>query len=125
MSISVHDETRAAALAAAAAIDDKKGLDIVLLDVSDLLVITDVFVIAAGTSRRQVLSLAEETELRLKSIDRRPLRREGIEDGQWVLLDYGDVVIHVFDEDTRAYYELERLWGNAPRIQYEPAPTSA
>lgn len=125
MSISVHDETRAAALAAASAIDDKKGLDIVLLDVSDLLVITDVFVIAAGTSRRQVLSLAEETELRLKSIDRRPLRREGIEDGQWVLLDYGDVVIHVFDEDTRAYYELERLWGNAPRIQYEPAPTSA
>ncbi len=125
MSISVHDETRAAALAAAAAIDDKKGLDIVLLDVSNLLVITDVFVIASGTSRRQVLSLAEETELRLKSIDRRPLRREGVEDGQWVLLDYGDVVVHLFDEDTRAYYELERLWGNAPRIQYEPAATSA
>ena len=90
-----------------------------------MLVITDVFVIASGASRRQVLSLAEEAELRLKAIGRRPLRREGVEDARWVLLDYGDVVIHLFDLETRAYYELERLWGNAPRIAYEPATTGA
>ena len=87
--------------------------------------ITDLFVIASGTSRRHVLTLVEEAELRLKAMERRPLRREGMEDGRWVLLDYGDVVIHVFDEETRAYYDLERLWGNAPRLEFEPAPSSA
>ncbi len=87
--------------------------------------ITDLFVIASGTSRRHVLTLVEETEKQLKDIERRPLRREGMEGGQWVLLDYGDVVVHVFDEETRAYYDLERLWGNAPRLEFEPAPSSA
>ena len=106
---------------AAAAIDDKKGLDITMLDVSGLIVLTDVFVIASGTSRRHVMTLAEETELQLKGIDRRPLRREGMEDGSWVLLDYGDVVVHVFDEETRAYYDLERLWADAPRLTFEAA----
>lgn len=92
-----------------------------LLDVSKLLVITDLFVIATGTSRRHVLTLAEETEAKLKEIGRRPLRREGMDDATWVLLDYGDVVIHVFDEVTRSFYDLERLWGDAPRRQYEEA----
>ncbi len=105
--------------------DGKKGLDICLLDVSELLVITDLFVIASGTSRRHVLTLVEETEQQLKAIERRPLRREGMQDGRWVLLDYGDMVIHVFDTETRAYYDLERLWGNAPRLEFEPAPSSA
>ena len=81
--------------------------------------------IASGTSRRHVLTLVEETELQLKAMERRPLRREGMPDGRWVLLDYGDVVVHVFDEETRAYYDLERLWGNAPRLEFEPAPSSA
>jgi ribosome-associated protein len=92
-----------------------------LLDVSGLIVLTDVFIIASGTSRRHVITLAEETEMQLKVQDRRPLRREGMEDGSWVLLDYGDVVVHVFDEDTRAYYDLERLWADAPRLSFEPA----
>jgi ribosome-associated protein len=86
-------------------------------------VLTDVFVIASGTSRRHVMTLAEETELQLKQSDRRVLRREGMDDGTWVLLDYGDVVIHVFDEETRAYYDLERLWADAPRLSFEPAAT--
>ncbi|MFQ5947663.1 MAG: ribosome silencing factor [Acidimicrobiia bacterium] len=107
------------------AIDAKKGLDVVLLDVSRLLVITDVFVIAAGTSRRHVLALAEEVEERLQAEDRGPLRREGIEDAGWVLLDYGDVVVHLFDEETRRYYELERLWGDAPRLAFQPATARA
>ena len=108
----MHPETTGAAEAAVAAIDDKKGLDIVLLDVSKLLV----FVIATGTSRRHVRSLAEDVEASLKMHDRRPLRREGVEDATWVLLDYGDVIVHVFDGETRAYYDLERLWGDAPRV---------
>jgi len=118
--IPLHPETTVTASKAATAIDDKKGLGVVLLDVSGLLVITDVFVIATGTSRRHVKTLAEETETQLKADDRRPLRREGFEDGTWVLLDYGDVVVHVFDEETRAYYDLERLWGDAPRLAFEP-----
>lgn len=92
-----------------------------MLDVSGLIVLTDVFIIASGTSRRHVITLAEETEMTLKQYDRRPLRREGMEDGTWVLLDYGDVVVHVFDEETRAYYDLERLWADAPRLTFEPA----
>ena len=83
--------------------------------------LTDVFVIASGTSRRHVISLAEEAEMQLKSQDRRPLRREGMDDGTWVLLDYGDVIVHVFDQETRTYYDLERLWADAPRLAFEPA----
>ena len=86
-----------------------------------MLVITDIFVIATGTSRRHVLSLAEEVIDQLKAADRRPLRKEGFEDGQWVLLDYGDVVVHLFDASTRSYYDLERLWADAGRLESEPA----
>jgi ribosome-associated protein len=123
--ISIHEETTSTATAAAAAIEDKKGLDVALLDVSRLLVITDIFVIATGTSRRHVLGLAEEVEAKLKDEERRPLRREGVEDATWVLLDYGDVVVHLFDAETRSYYDLERLWGDAPRVAYESAASQA
>ena len=92
-----------------------------MLDVSSLLVITDLFVIASGTSRRHVMTLVEEVEEQLKTIDRRPLRREGFEDGQWVLLDYGDVVVHCFDPETRDYYDLERLWLDAERLELAPS----
>ena len=78
---------------------------------------TDVFIIASGTSRRHVLTLAEEVEAKLKVIERRPLRREGVEDATWVLLDYGDIVVHVFDLVTRDYYDLGRLWADAPRLE--------
>jgi ribosome-associated protein len=122
--IPLHPETIITAQRAATAIDDKKGLGVVLLDVSGLLVITDIFVIATGTSTRHAKTLAEEVEAQLKANDRRPLRTEGFEDSTWVLLDYGDVVVHVFDEPTRDYYDLERLWGDAPRLEFvtsEPA----
>ena len=123
--ISLHSDTTIAASAAAAAIDDKKGLGVVLLDVSGLLVITDVFVIATGASRRHVKALAEDVEEVLKESDRRPLRSEGLADGTWVLLDYGDIVVHVFDEETRPFYDLERLWGDAPRLDFQPTPSQA
>jgi ribosome-associated protein len=113
-------------LAAATAIDEKKGLDIQLLDVSELLVVTDIFVIASGISNRHVRSLADDVEGKLKAdMTRLPLRREGREYSTWVLLDYGDMVVHVFDQETRDYYQLERLWADAPVIEYEPASAEA
>ena len=106
-------------------IDLKKGIDIALLDVSELLWITDVFVIATGTSRPHVQSLAEEVELKLTIYDRRPLRIEGQREGKWVLLDYGEVVIHIFQPETRDFYGLERLWGDAPRLTWETLASEA
>ena len=118
--ISADKEAITAAEVAAAAIADKKGLSIALLDVSRLVVLTDIFVIATGTSSRHVKSLVEEVEMKLKrDHERRPLRREGEAHGRWVLLDYGDMVVHVFDEETRDYYDLERLWGDAPRLDFD------
>jgi ribosome-associated protein len=106
-------------------LDEKKGQDIVLLDVSELLWITDTFVIVSGGSNRQVQTLAEAVEERLKAEGVRPLRIEGKREAEWVLLDYGDVVVHVFQPATRDYYALERLWGDAPRVEWEPATSEA
>ncbi|MGI9666942.1 MAG: ribosome silencing factor [Acidimicrobiia bacterium] len=106
-----------AARTAAQAIADKKGEDIVALDLSGLLVVTDVFLVASGNSTRHVKTLVDDAEEALRLIDRKPIRREGTDFGEWVLLDYGDLVVHVFDTETRAYYELERLWADAPRIE--------
>ncbi len=106
-------------------LDEKKGIDIVLLDVSELLWITDAFVIVSGTSRPHVQSLAEDVELKLKTEDRRPLRMEGKAEGKWVLLDYGEAVVHVFQPETRDFYGLERLWGDAPRLTWETLASDA
>jgi len=95
---------------------DKKGDNVALLDVSDLLVVTDVFVIGSGTSNRHVRSLADDVEEHLRGLGDRPLRKEGADYGRWVLLDYGDFVVHLFDAETRDFYDLERLWADAPRI---------
>ncbi|MCL1595634.1 MAG: ribosome silencing factor [Actinomycetia bacterium] len=110
-------ESVAAAATAAQAISDKKGVDIAILDLSGLLVVVDVFVIASGTSTRHVKSLVDDVEEALRIGDRKPIRREGKDHGQWVLLDYGDLVVHLFDAETRTYYDLERLWADAPRIE--------
>ena len=124
--ISATSEAIEAALAAASAISDKKGLGIVLLDISELLVVTDIFVIATGTSTRHVRSLSDEVEGQLRAeLSRQALRREGREYSRWILLDYGDMVVHLFDEETRDYYELERLWADAPIIDFEPATAEA
>ncbi|NND84837.1 MAG: ribosome silencing factor [Acidimicrobiia bacterium] len=109
---------------AADALDDLKALGITLLDVGDLLQITEVFVLGTGTSRRHVLSLGEAVADRLREdAGRKPLRVEGGEEGEWVLLDFGDIVVHVFQERPRDFYDLERLWGDAPRIPWEPQPS--
>jgi ribosome-associated protein len=117
------DDAVHAARVAAGAISDKKGENVSLLDLSGLLVVTDVFVIASGTSRRHVKTLAEDAEEALRELDRKPVRREGTEYGEWILLDYGDVVIHIFDQETREYYDLEHLWANAPVIEFEYRPS--
>jgi ribosome-associated protein len=83
-------------------------------------VITDYFVIATGSSDRHVKTVVDEVETALRDRDRKPIRREGETDGRWVLLDYVDVVVHVFAEAERDFYDLERLWLDAPRVSWEP-----
>lgn len=99
---------------AAAAADDKQGTDLVALDVSGPLPFTDVFLLATGRNERQVLSIAEEVEDRLRDAGVDAARREGRSEGRWVLLDFGDLVVHVFHEEERIYYSLERLWRDCP-----------
>jgi ribosome-associated protein len=116
---SVRDDSRATAVAAAQAAAAKQAGDIVILDVRELIVITDYFVIASGSSERQVRTLVEEVERAIRErLERKPVRREGEDGWQWVLLDYVDVVVHVFSDEQREYYDLERLWRDAPRIEW-------
>ena len=102
-------------VAAAAAADDVKATDLALLDVSDLLVIVDVFVLATAGSDRQLKAIGERIEERLRDHGRRPLRREGTPSAGWVLLDFGDLVCHLFLAEQRGLYALERLWADVPR----------
>ena len=92
----------------------------VVLDVRELIVITDYFVIASGTTDRQARTIADEIEKVLASRDLKPVRREGQREGRWLLLDFVELVVHVFVEEDRHYYELERLWKDAPRVRWEP-----
>ena len=109
-------------LAAQAALA-KGAHDPVLLDVSRLIGVTDGFVITSGTSTRQVRTIVEEIERQLKATFGLPApRSEGLEDARWVLLDYGDFVVHVFVDEARDFYQLEGLWGDAPRWDWvEPS----
>jgi ribosome-associated protein len=106
-------------LAAAQAAADKLAHDILLLDVSEQLVITDVFLLASAPNDRQVKAVVDEIEDRLRDLDAKPVRREGAEEGRWVLLDFGDLVVHVQHEEERVYYALERLWKDCPVIPFE------
>lgn len=98
----------------------------VVLDVGDIIAITDAFVIASGTNARQVRTICDEVELALHvEAGVKPRSVEGLADASWVLLDYGDLVVHVFLQETRDFYDLERLWSDAPRIDWGESPTSA
>ena len=113
------DQTRAWAVAAARAADDKKAIDPVVLDVNGILAITDFFVIASASNDRLVESIVEEVEAKVKDGGGpSPLRIEGLSDRQWVLMDYGDLVVHVFLHEGRRFYDLERLWADAPRVEW-------
>jgi ribosome-associated protein len=105
-------------LAAAEAASGKKAERVVILDVSSQLVITDFFVICSGNSDRQVRTIAQEVQQRLaEDHGVKPFRREGEREGQWVLLDYVDFVLHVFQPEDREYYDLERLWADAEKTE--------
>jgi ribosome-associated protein len=104
---------------AAKVADDKKAENIVILDVGDIIGITDAFVIAGASNRRLVVTVAEEIEVAVKAAGGpTPLSVEGLEDAKWVLIDFGPFVVHVFDNETREFYDLERLWKDAPRWEW-------
>jgi len=106
------DLSRAAAAAAA----DKLATTIVGIDVSEHLALTDVFVIVSAESERQVGAIVDEIEDVLRDLKSKPLRREGQREGRWVLIDFGDIVVHVQHDEERAFYELERLWKDCPAL---------
>lgn len=103
---------KVAALVAEAA-EEKKARDVVILDIADISIICDYFVICSGLSSTQVKAIADNVEEKLEQQGIKKLRIEGLKDGHWVLLDFGYVVVHVFQEDDRHFYNLEHLWGDA------------
>ena len=120
------DEIRDWVTTAARAASDKKAEGTIVLDVSDVLSITDAFVITSASNRRQVLTIAEEVEAQVRaSGGPSPLRVEGLSDAQWVLLDYGDFVVHVFLDEVRRYYDLERRWADAPVVEWDEGVKAA
>ena len=108
------DDSQERVRAAAAAALDRKAQNLRVLELTEVSDFTDYFVICDGANARQVSSIAEAVERRLRAEGARPLHLEGVGRGQWVLLDYGDVIIHVFDSERRDLYRLERLWADAP-----------
>ena len=110
-------DPRQLALYLADALDDKKALDIVILDVEELVGYTSYFVLCSGRGERHVQALAEHLRRHLRTEkDLRPMGIEGTDSGRWALLDYGDVVVHIFREDERDFYDLEGLWQDASRL---------
>jgi ribosome-associated protein len=117
-------------LVAARAADSKSGEDIVILAMGELLGLTDAFVITSGRNRRQVRTIVDEVERQVgERRGRRPARVEGLDDARWVLMDYGDFLVHVFLDEARHFYDLEHLWSGAPRLAWDgltpPEPPAA
>ena len=102
---------------AARAADEKLAVDVVVIDVSEQLVITDCFVIASASNERQVNAIVDNVEDRLREAGHKPVRREGTREGRWTLLDYVDVVVHIQHSDERNFYALERLWRDCPLVE--------
>ena len=109
---------------AAKAASDKIAENIVALDVSDLMPLTDIFLLASGRNERQVASIADEIEDKMLEAGQKYLRREGRETGRWILLDFGDVVCHIMHEEDRMYYSLERLWKDCPVVKLDAVPAA-
>jgi ribosome-associated protein len=111
--------SREVAARAARAALAKQATDIVVLDIHELIVITDYFVICTASSNRQVKTVIEAIEDSIRELGEKPTRREGEDEAGWWLLDYIDVVVHVFGEEEREYYDLERLWRDAPTLEWQ------
>jgi ribosome-associated protein len=113
-------ETEDAVMIAAHAASDKKATDLVVLDLRKVASFTEYFVICTGTSTRQVQAISDAVEEALRKNGKRPLHIEGYSSGEWILLDYGDFIAHVFGAASRRFYDLERLWRDAPRVEIKP-----
>lgn len=114
--MTASDRARELVLAAAEAAAEKLATDVIAIDVSEQLVITDAFLLASAPGERQVASIVDAVQERLLALGAKPLRREGERDGRWVLLDYGEIVVHVQHDEERIFYALERLWKDCPLI---------
>ncbi|MGI6144525.1 MAG: ribosome silencing factor [Peptococcia bacterium] len=112
-------ESKEKALLACKAIDDKKGQKIILLELNGISLLTDFFIICSGNSRTQTQAIADNVEKEMKEAGLFLNRREGYAEGRWILLDYGTVIIHIFQEEEREFYNLERLWGDAQITYYQ------
>lgn len=110
------------AIEAARAADDRKAVDIRIMDMRTTLCITDYFVICSGNSERQVRRIEDAIEERLRDKGFKPARREGLKSGRWILLDYLDFVVHVFMQEDRLFYNLEHLWQDVPFVEWRPDP---
>jgi ribosome-associated protein len=114
--VTASDHARELVRVAARAADSKKAADLVALDVSGPLPLTDAFLLASGDNERNVVAIANAVEEALIEIGTKPIRREGRSEGRWILLDFGDLVVHVFHEEDRMFYSLERLWKDCPTL---------
>ncbi len=116
------DDPRRWAFCAASAADDKSGVNTTVIDVGDVLIVTELFVITHGVNSRQVRAIVESVEEQVTSAGGpSTMRIEGADARQWVLMDYGSFVVHVFDAERRAFYQLERLWGDCPTLDWREA----
>lgn len=117
------DRARALALTAARVAAETRGTDVKVLDLRGLTPVFDYFVVATGSSRRQIHAMADEIEKAVKTeLHDRKRGAEGYEEGRWIVLDYGDVMVHLFDADARGYWDIEQLWSDAKRV---PLPSEA
>jgi ribosome-associated protein len=107
-------------LIAVRAAESKKAYDIRVLDLTGITSFTDYFVICTGGNQRQIQAISDEVNLKLKQQGQRPLSLEGYDQGEWILADYGDFLVHIFSEKARQYYDLERLWRNAKAVEIPP-----
>ena len=112
------------AIIAAKALDEKKGKEIAAIEVTEQTTLADYFVIATGTSNTQITALCGAVEEKLSQLGEEPLHREGYRNGTWVLLDYGSVAVHVFSEDARDFYSLERLWRDGKEVDLSDVLTA-
>jgi ribosome-associated protein len=119
-STSLKTNAETVAIVAARAADDKQGSNILVLNVGDVLAITEMFVVVSASNSRQLRTIANEVTAKIREESDRPLlRSEGMAEQQWVLLDYGDVVVHIFSEDIREFYEIERLYQDVPVVDWQ------
>ena len=121
----IDQEARELAIAAARIADDGKGSDIVVLHVGDVISLTEYFVVVGASNRRLVDALVQDVEAKIRvATGRSPIRVEGARENQWVLVDYGDVIVHVFLSEIRDFYEIERLYNDVPKIDWTDADST-